>query len=124
MKISLISLFMVYSLSVVANDEILAFINSPAFQNTFMQNIEAVINSEEYGRPVMITRIDHFNLIDVQNDPSGSPFLFSLSVFALGIQTQNGLPAGQSYDIFCRLTYNYNHPNWEFLNGTCKLIGY
>jgi len=122
MKITTIFLTFIYSLGILANTEILNLVNTPSFKITVSQNIETVLNHEEYTKPIMVTKIDHTNLIEIQNDPDESPFLFSISVLAQGVQTKNNLPTGLTYDISCELTYNYNNPNWEFYSGDCKLI--
>jgi len=122
MKITVIFLTFIYSLSILANTEVINLVNSPSFKITVSQNIEAVLNNEEYTKPIMVTKIDQTNLIEVQNDPYGSPYLFLITVLAQGVQTKNTLPTGLSYDISCELTYYYNNPKWEFGSGDCKLI--
>ena len=122
MKITVIFLTFIYSLNILANTEILNLVNSSSFKIMVNQNIETVLNHEDYTKPIMVTKIDSSNLIEVQNDPDGFPFLFSISVLAQGVQTNNNLPTNLAYDISCELTYNYNHPDWEFYSGDCQLI--
>jgi len=122
MKMTVIFLTFIYSLSLYANTEIIELIKTTSFKNEVSKNIEKIVNSEEFSGAIMVTKIDQLSLVGTQNDPAGDVFTFTLSILAQGIKYKNEVPTGTNYDMNCELIYYFNNPSWEFDGGDCKII--